>query len=46
MHPFQTVAAFQATLQTGQIGPNYAEKAVKFNDVGLNVGNRYNPSSG
>ena len=46
MHYFQTVVAFQATLTTGQLGPNYAGGAIKFNDVSLNVGNGYNPSTG
>jgi hypothetical protein len=40
------VVAFQATLTTGKIGPNYAHGAIKFNDVSLNLGNGYNPSTG
>ena len=33
-------------LTCGTIGPNYADGAVKFYEVTLNVGNGYNPSSG
>ncbi|CAB3977464.1 Complement C1q 2 [Paramuricea clavata] len=42
----KAVVAFQATLTTGSIGPNYAYGAIKFNDVALNIGNSYNPSTG
>ncbi|CAB4016221.1 heavy metal-binding HIP-like, partial [Paramuricea clavata] len=42
----KTVVAFQATLTTGRIGPNYASGAIKFNAVTLNIGNGYNPSTG
>ncbi|CAB4033923.1 Complement C1q 4 [Paramuricea clavata] len=42
----KTVVAFQATLTTGRIGPNYARGAIKFNAVTLNIGNGYNPSTG
>ncbi|XP_028415473.1 uncharacterized protein LOC114538492 [Dendronephthya gigantea] len=41
----QTLVAFQATLTSGNIGPNYADGAIKFNDVALNIGNGYNPST-
>ena len=37
---------FFATLTSGSIGPNYAHDAIKFNDVTLNIGNGYNPSTG
>ena len=43
---FQTRPAFQATLTTGNIGPNYALGAIKFNDVSFNIGGAYNPSTG
>ena len=43
---FQTRPAFQATLTSGNIGPNYALGAIKFNDVSLNIGGAYNPSTG
>ncbi|CAB4030988.1 heavy metal-binding HIP-like [Paramuricea clavata] len=42
----QVLVAFQATLTTGRIGPNYAHGAIKFNDVALNIGSGYNPSTG
>ncbi|XP_028413886.1 complement C1q-like protein 2 [Dendronephthya gigantea] len=42
----QTLIVFQATLTSGNIGPNYADGAIKFNDVALNIGNGYNPSTG
>ncbi|XP_028413882.1 complement C1q-like protein 3 [Dendronephthya gigantea] len=42
----QTLVAFQATLTNSNIGPNYADCAIKFNDVALNIGNGYNPSTG
>ena len=42
----QVVVAFQATLTSGHLGPNYADGAIKFNDVSLNIGNGYKPSSG
>ena len=40
------IPAFFATLTSGDIGPNYAHDAIKFNDVTLNIGNGYNPSTG
>lgn len=43
---FQTRPAFQATLTSGNIGPNYALGAIKFNDVSLNIGGTYSPSTG
>ena len=42
----QSIPAFFATLTSGNIGPNYAHDAIKFNDVSLNIGNGYNPSTG
>ena len=42
----QKIPAFFATLTSGHIGPNYAHDAIKFNDVQLNIGNGYNPSTG
>ena len=33
-------------MTSGQIGPNYANDAIKFNDVSINVGNGYNPGTG
>ena len=33
-------------MTSGNIGPNYANDAIKFNDVSLNIGNGYNPSTG
>ena len=33
-------------MTSGDIGPNYAHDAIKFNDVSLNIGNSYNPSTG
>ncbi|XP_028415484.1 complement C1q-like protein 3 [Dendronephthya gigantea] len=42
----QTLIAFQATLTSGNIGPNYADGAIKFNDVALNIGKGYNPTTG
>ena len=42
----QNIPAFFATLTSGHIGPNYAHDAIKFNDVSLNIGNGYNPSTG
>ena len=41
----QKILAFFATLKSGDIGPNYAHDAIKFNDVSLNIGNGYNPST-
>ena len=38
--------AFQATLTSSNIGPNYALGAIKFNDVSFNIGGAYNPSTG
>jgi hypothetical protein len=43
---FQTTVAFQATLTSGSIGPSYSGGAIKFNDVTLNSGDGYNPSTG
>ncbi|XP_028400303.1 complement C1q-like protein 2 [Dendronephthya gigantea] len=42
----QGIPAFFTTLTSGSIGPNYAHDAIKFNDVSLNIGNGYNPSTG
>ncbi|XP_028415483.1 complement C1q tumor necrosis factor-related protein 3-like [Dendronephthya gigantea] len=42
----QTLIAFQATLTSSNIGPNYTDGAIKFIDVALNIGNGYNPSTG
>ena len=42
----QKIPAFFATLTSGSVGPNYAHDAIKFNDVSLNIGNGYNPSTG
>ena len=33
-------------MTSGNIGPNYAHDAIKFNDVSLNTGNGYNSSTG
>ena len=33
-------------MTSGDIGPNYANDAIKFNDVSINVGNGYNPGTG
>ena len=33
-------------MTSGDIGPNYANDAIKFNDVSLNIGNGYSPSTG
>ena len=32
-------------MTTGRIGPNYADDAIRFNDVSINVENGYNPST-
>ena len=40
------IPAFFATLTSGNIGPNYDHDAIKFNDVTLNIGSGYNPSTG
>ena len=42
----QKIPGFFATLTSGDIGPNYAHDAIKFNDVSLNIGKGYNPSTG
>ena len=42
----QTLVAFQATLTSGNLGPNYAAGVIKFNDVSLNIGNGYASSTG
>ena len=42
----QKIPAFFSTLTSGHIGPNYAHDAIKFNDVSLNMGNGYNPTTG
>ncbi|XP_028408349.1 complement C1q-like protein 2 [Dendronephthya gigantea] len=42
----KTLVAFQATLTSGNIGPNYSLGAIRFNTVDLNTGNGYNPSTG
>ena len=41
-----TVHSYTVTLTSGNIGPNYAYDAIKFNDVSLNIGSGYNPSTG
>ena len=33
-------------MTSGQIGPSYADDAIKFNDVSINVENGYDPSTG
>ena len=33
-------------MTSGNVGPNYANDAIKFNDVSINVGNGYNPGTG
>ena len=33
-------------MTSGNIGPNYANDAIKFNDVSINVENGYNPGTG
>ena len=38
--------AFQATLTSGHLGPNYAAGVIKFNDVSVNIGNGYDSSTG
>ena len=43
---FQVIPSFHATLTSGNVGPNYANDAIKFNDVSINVGNGYNPGTG
>ena len=34
---FQTHPAFEATLTSGDIGPNYAHRAIKDNNASLNI---------
>ncbi|WP_411027245.1 C1q-like domain-containing protein, partial [Salmonella sp. s54925] len=41
-----TTAAFFATLTSGSVGPNYAGDSIKFNDVSINIGDVYNPTTG
>ena len=41
----QKIPVFFATLTSGDIGPNCAHDAIKFNDVSLNIGNGYSPST-
>ncbi|XP_028401091.1 complement C1q tumor necrosis factor-related protein 3-like [Dendronephthya gigantea] len=42
----KTLVAFQATLTSGNIGPNYSLGAIRFNTVDLNTGNGYSASTG